>query len=54
MVLPDAEAVDAHLLGEHSLGDDVAQRLRLRDRTALAVDDDVAERIETHFKHAQS
>ena len=54
MVFSYPEAVDAYLLGEHALGDDVSQRLRLRHRTALIIDNDVAEGIETHFKHAQS
>lgn len=53
MVLAHAEAVDADFLGEHSLVYDVAQRLRLRDELVVAVDDNIAERVETHFQHVQ-
>ena len=51
MVLSNAEAVDAYPLGEHSLCNDVAQRLRLCLRTAVAVDTHITECVDTHFEH---
>ena len=51
MVLAYSEVVDAHFLGEHALHHDVAQRLSLCHGPAFAVDDHVAESIETHFNH---
>ena len=46
VVLADPEEVDADLLGEDALFDDVADRLRVRQRPALDVVGDVAERVE--------
>jgi hypothetical protein len=49
MVLSNPEGVDANLIGEHALFDDVAERLRLRNVPVIAVKGDIAERIEAEF-----
>ena len=46
VVLADAEEVDADLVGEHALLDDAADRLRVGERPAAVVVDQVAERVE--------
>ena len=46
VVLADAEEVDADLVGEDALLDDVADRLGVRQRAAVGVVGDVAERVE--------
>src|SRR5688572_28468227 len=46
VVLADADEVDAQLVGEHGLVDDVAKDLGVRKRAALGVDGDVAERVQ--------
>ena len=46
----DAERLDAELIGEHRLVDDVANDLRVRDEAAVRRGGDVAERIEPEFK----
>jgi hypothetical protein len=53
MMLADAEVVDTDLFGKHTFGDNVAQRLRLRDQLAVSAGGDVAERIQTQFNHAR-
>ena len=50
VVLADAEEVDAQLVGQHGLVDDVADDLRLRQRAPVGVAGDVAERIEAEFE----
>ena len=54
MMLADAEAVEADLLGEDGFVDDVAQHLRLRLRRARRIERDVAERVEAEFKRVRS
>ena len=46
MVFTDPEEVDADLVGENALLDEVPDRLRVRQRAAVGVVGDVAERIE--------
>ena len=50
MVLADAEAIDACLLGDHRLLDDIAQLARLGVQVALGVAGDVAKGIDAQFK----
>ena len=45
-MLADAEEVDAQLVGEHRLLDDVADHLRMRQQVAVGPRGDVAERIQ--------
>ena len=46
VVFADAEEVDADLVGQDALLDDVADRLRVRQRAVVGVVGDVAERVE--------
>ena len=49
VVFADAERVDAGLLGEHRLGDDIAKRPGVRMLISLCVKGDVAEGVETEL-----
>ena len=49
VVLADADEVDAELVGELGLGDDVAEDLGVRQRAAVGVEGDVAEGVEAEF-----
>ena len=49
MMLADAEEMQADLIGQHGLGDDVAEDLRVRKRLTGVVERDVAEGIEPEF-----
>ena len=49
MVLPDADEGEADLIGELALQDEVAKRLRLRQRLAVGACRDVTEGIEPQF-----
>ncbi|GAA1054408.1 hypothetical protein GCM10009570_29970 [Dietzia natronolimnaea] len=46
MVLPHPEGVDAHLVGEHRLLDDVPDHLGVVDPRASVIDCGVAEGVE--------
>jgi hypothetical protein len=46
MVLSDAEEVDADLVGQDTLLDDVPDRLGVRERVVVGVVGDIAERVE--------
>ncbi len=46
VVLAHAEEVEPDLVGQHALGDHVADHLRLREARAVGVDGDVAERVQ--------
>ena len=48
-MLADAERVDADLVGQHALFDDVADDLGMRVRLPVRAGGDVAERIQTEF-----
>ena len=50
MVLADAERVEAELVGEHRLLDDVAEHAGLRLERAVRRERDVAEGIEAEFE----
>ena len=50
MVLADAEEVDAELVGQHRLLDDVADHLRLRQQRPVGVHGDVAERVQPELQ----
>ena len=52
MVLTDAEDVDADLVGEHGLLDDVADDLGVGQEVAVQVGLDVAEGVEAEFDGA--
>ena len=52
MMFADTERIDADVLGENSLGHDIAQRLCLGERAPILVNGDVAERIQAHLEHA--
>ena len=52
VVLADAEEVDADLIGEHALLDDVADDLGLRQQLAVGVDGHVAERVQAEMEIA--
>jgi hypothetical protein len=47
----DAEAIEADVLGQYRLVHNIAQDLRLRERFPTGVERDIAERIESEFKH---
>ena len=49
MVLPDADEGEADLIGQLALKDEVAQRLRLRERLTVGAYGDVAKGIEPQF-----
>ena len=49
MVLAQADEIDAEPVGELSFGDDVAEDLRVGQRTACGVEGDVAEGVEAQF-----
>jgi hypothetical protein len=46
MVLADADELQPDLVGQHGLGDDLAQDLCVRERLTGGIERDVAERIE--------
>jgi hypothetical protein len=46
VVLADPEEVDADLVGQDALLDEVADRLCVRERAVLSIVRDVAERVE--------
>jgi hypothetical protein len=48
-VLAHVEGINANLVGEHTLFDNVADYLRLRQKRSMCIDRDVAERVETKF-----
>ena len=50
VVLADAEGVDAEFVGEDRLLDHVADDLRMRQKAAVGVGGDVAERIQPEFE----
>jgi hypothetical protein len=45
-MLPDAEEIDAQLIGENRFIDDVADHLRMRQQVAIGPRGDIAERIQ--------
>ena len=49
MVFTHAEEINAHLIGQHTLGDDVAYDLRIRQQGAGRIRGHVAERVQTKF-----
>ena len=49
MVLPDPEEGDTDLVGELPLLDEVAERLRVRQRRSVGAGGDVTEGIEPQF-----
>ena len=49
MMLTDANEIEADLLGQHALLDDIAERLRLRERYSVRANRYVAEGIKTQF-----
>ena len=49
MMLADAEEIEADLIGQHALLDDVAQRLRLCQLLPVCGDGHVAEGIDAQF-----
>ena len=51
MVLADAEEVQADLVGQHTLLDDVADDLGVRRRGAVARRGDVSESVHPEFQH---
>jgi hypothetical protein len=53
VVLADPERIDAGLLREHSFGDDIAQRVRVRARVAGVVNGEVAEGVEAKLKRVR-
>ena len=48
-MLADADEIDADLVGEHGLLDEVADHLRVRQRLAVRTVGDVAEGVEAEF-----
>jgi len=50
VMLPNAEKVQTDLVGQHGLGDDVAQNLRLPQKLPVRVVGDVSEGVESEFK----
>ena len=50
VVLADAEEIEPQLVGEHGLGDDVAQHLRVGQEPLLRVPGHVAERIDAELE----
>jgi hypothetical protein len=46
VVLPDAEEVDAHPVGQLGFGDDVAEDARMGEEAAIGVDRDVTEGVQ--------
>jgi hypothetical protein len=52
VVLSDSEEVDADLVGEDALFDDVPDRLRMREREVVFVMRDVAERVEAEHERS--
>ena len=49
-MLADAEEIDADLVGQDRLVDDVADNLRGRERLAVGAGSNVAERVEAEFE----
>lgn len=49
-MFPDAEEVQAQLVGEHGLVDDVPDDLRVRRRASCRVSGDVAKGVEAEFE----
>ena len=47
MVLPDSDEVDAQLVGQHRLIDDVADHLGVGDRFSVGTFSDITEGVET-------
>ena len=48
-MLTDANEIEADLIGQHALFDDIAKCLRLRERHPVRADRDIAESIKTQF-----
>ena len=49
MMLADADEIDARLIGQHRLVDQIADYLRRMQRLAVRAVGDIAERVETEF-----
>jgi hypothetical protein len=50
MMLADPEGVDAKLVGQHALVDDVADHLRVRSHLPIRADGDVAKGVQSKLK----
>ena len=49
MMLTDANEIEANLIGQHALFDDIAKCLRLREKYSVRANRYVAEGIKTQF-----